>query len=908
MPEHIYTEGEKKLMQDYWEHRSKEPRENLIELVKRIDPKEKDGRESWGYIALDRQMTDEMVDFALNLKLRVPTYIDELAEKSGKTVQEAARIANELVHIGVLYYEPDDDGVDRVVLTIWIPGIMESVLLDTWRTDRYPELAVAFLNLALDGPKKGASMLPLGQGLMRTIPVQASIQNESKRADWEELSYWVEKHSPSLAAVECECRRARSRIGEGTADLEGEWCLMIGTFAESCIRVGKARRITKEECYDILRRAEENGYVHNIGNMGGTDETHYICNCEFSTCICLRSDWYLQTPNVSRSNFVAEVDIQNCVACGSCVEVCPQNVVKLGQKLGQKNPVEIHWDPIPDYYPVWGPNRWKPDFLTSRKNVQPETGTSPCKTDCPAHIAVQGYLKLAAQGKYMDALELIKKENPFPAVCGHICNRRCEQVCTRGDLDEPVSVDEVKKFIAQQELQAEKRFVPKKRFGKGHKVAVIGSGPAGLACAYYLAIYGHKVTVFEKENKLGGMLRFGIPSFRLEKDIIDAEIDVLRQLGVEFKTGVEIGKHTNIETLRNHGYKGFYVAIGAQGGRKLGVNGEDAEGVEFGVDFLRENAVRNGGKLHGKVVVIGGGNVAVDVARTAVRSGAESVQMYCVESRDLMPAVGDEVQEAESEGIVVNNDWGPREIITKDGRVCGIVFKKCVSVFDEEKRFNPKYDENDIVKVEADYVITAIGQSVQWGNVLEGSNVELNSNMTAKADGFTYQTTQPDIFVGGDVYTGPKFVIDAIAAGKQGAESIHRYVWGHDLVLGRDRRDYKSIDKDNLDIGEYDTAKRQTPAADNSKKLTNWDDRITLTEEQVKIEANRCLSCGAAHVDQNQCIGCGLCTTRCKFDAIHLIKKFDSTPAGYDNLGSEIKKMFQYRKKLQEEREQSNEA
>jgi thioredoxin reductase/ferredoxin len=401
------------------------------------------------------------------------------------------------------------------------------------------------------------------------------------------------------------------------------------------------------------------------------------------------------------------------------------------------------------------------------------------------------------------------------------------------------------------------------------------------------------------------MLRFGIPSFRLEKDIIDAEIDVLRKLGVEFKTCVEIGKDTTIEVLRNNGYKSFYVAIGAQGGRRLGVDGEDAEGVVSGVDFLRECAVRNGGRLHGKVVVIGGGNVAVDVVRTAVRSGAETVQLFCLESRDIMPAAGDELAEAEAEGIVVNNAWAPKEILTKDGRVCGVVFKKCISVFDEEKRFNPQYDENDTLTVEADYVLTAIGQSIQWGSVLEGSNVELNRDMTARADGFTYQTAQSDIFVGGDVYTGPKFAIDAIAAGKQGAESIHRFVWGHDLELGRDRRDYKYIDKDNLNVREYDTAKRQKPASDKSKKLTYSDDRMTLTEEQVKIEAARCLGCGASHIDQNLCLGCAMCTVRCKFDAIHLIKKYDVTPVGFDNLlPTAVEQEFLRRKALVEEREQ----
>ena len=226
---------------------------------------------------------------------------------------------------------------------------------------------------------------------------------------------------------------------------------------------------------------------------------------------------------------------------------------------------------LPDDH-EWSEKMWNPNYRDSKVNVVP-TGTAPCKVNCPAHIAVQGYIKLAALGKYKEALELIRKENPLPAVCGRICNRRCEFECTRGDIDQPIAIDEIKKFIADQELNPATRFIPDKMHNYGKKIAIIGSGPAGLSCAYYLGIDGYDVTVFEKENKLGGMLTLGIPSFRLEKNVIEAEIDILKQMGVKFKTGVEVGKDVTIPALRTEGFEGFYVAIGAQGGRKLGVEG-----------------------------------------------------------------------------------------------------------------------------------------------------------------------------------------------------------------------------------------------------------------------------------------------------------------------------------------------
>jgi NADPH-dependent glutamate synthase beta subunit-like oxidoreductase len=581
--------------------------------------------------------------------------------------------------------------------------------------------------------------------------------------------------------------------------------------------------------------------------------------------------------DISRSNYVARVDESKCVACGECVESCPTNALRLGQKLCSNHFIDETVIKETPYDREWTQEDYNKDYRTNRKNTL-DSGTAPCITKCPAHIPVQGYIKLASMGRYEEALELIKKHNPLPAVCGRVCPSLCEENCTRGNVDEAVAVDDIKKFIAEQDLNKDKRFMPRKRHDySDKKIAIIGSGPTGTTCAYDLAIDGYDVTVFEKEERLGGMLTLGIPSYRLQKDVVEAEIDVIKDMGVKFVTGCEIGKDKTIQELRDEGFNGFYVAIGAQSGRGLGLEGEDAAEVIHGVDFLRTINLGKDSGVKGNVVVIGGGNVAIDVARSSARlDGVETVNMFCLEDADHMPAHDEEVIEAKEEDVVVNNSWGPVRVVTENGKVTGVEFKRCLSVFDADGRFNPSYDENDTKVVPCDYLLLSVGQTFAYGNLFEGEDIEFTPRKTIKVDPTTLQTSVDDIFAGGDVASGPKLAIDAIAAGKEAAVSLHRFVQrGQSLVMGRDMQEYVMLDKEDLTYSEgYDGTPRQKTKHIDGKvaKSTFKDLRETLTEEQIKKETNRCLGCGATKVDEYLCVGCGQCTVKCKFDAITLEK------------------------------------
>ena len=838
-----------------------------------------DDPEYWGLAAM---CTDEMAEIALKMGVRKPRTLKDMVKLTGKDEAYLEDILQQMSVNGVIEYNWENPQHEKqYVLPMFVPGSAEFSNMNSDMLDKNPELGRFFERMSRLPLEKVTPMVPPGgAGIgMHVIPVEKAISMENNSVSVEHISHWLDKYDGKYAASPCSCRKSRKTFDEGCADDPADWCIAVGDMADYVVETNKGGRyITKEEALEILQKAEDNGFVHQITNIDGEDKIFAICNCNVNVCYALRTSQLFNTPNMSRSAYVAHVDKANCVACGRCVEYCPAGAVTLGQKLCKKDGTEVKYPvkPLPSDK-KWTSADWTEDYRDVNRINTHETGTAPCKTACPAHIAVQGYLKLAAQGRYTDALALIKKNNPLPAICGHVCNKRCEDACTRGKIDEAIAIDEVKKFIAKKDLDSATRYIPPKVVPatKGYfeeKVAIIGGGPAGISCAFYLAEKGYKPTIFEKNDKPGGMVVYGIPSFVLEKEIVAAEIDVLREMGVEIRCNVEVGKDVTIQQLRDQGYKAFYIGIGCQGGRKTGVPGEDSKGVMTGVEFLHITTDNENYKLDGDTVVIGGGNVAIDVSRTAERCGDGKVTQVSLETRDIMPASPEEIELAESEGIIVKGGWGPKEILSEDGKVTGIVFKKCISVKDETGKFNPKYDENETMTIPCKNVILSVGQSIEWGSLLEGTKVELGRGNGPVADSVTYQTAEPDIFVGGDVYTGPKFAIDAIAAGKQGAISIHRYVQPHSsLTIGRDPNYYKELDKDDILVENYDNTGRQHPGMKpGADKKSFRDYKLTFTEEQVKKETARCLGCGASIVDPNQCIGCGICTTKCEFDAIHL--------------------------------------
>ena len=850
------------------------PQKLGLKKITRNDP------EYWGLAGV---LTDEEALLALKLGVRKPKTLSEIVKISGLEKKKCEALLEEMSRKGLLEYNWENAAHEKqYVLPMYVPGCAEFFNMNAKILESNPEMGTFFEHMSRLPLEKITPFVPEGgAGIgMHVIPVEKAIEMENESVDLEHISYWLSKYEGKYAASPCSCRRSRLTHDEGCADDPEGWCVAVGDMADYVVETQKdGRYISKEEALDIFRQAEENGFVHQITNIDGKNKIFATCNCNVNVCYALRTSQLFNTPNMSRSAYIAKVEKQNCVACGKCVEACPAGAVKLGQKLCDKEGCEITYPrmPLPGDQP-WGEHMWTHNYRDVNRINCYDTGTAPCKTACPAHIGIQGYLQLAKEGRYEDALALIKKDNPLPAVCGHVCNRRCEDACTRGTIDEAVAIDEVKRFIAERDLNAETRFIPKKTIpslkgGFEEKIAIIGAGPAGLSCAYFLALTGYKPTIFEKNAEPGGMLRYGIPSYKLEKNLLAAEIDVIRQLGVEIRCGVEIGKDVTIEDLREQGYKGFYAAIGCQRGRKPGISGENAEGAYTAVDFLRKAGAKESFALEGDVVVVGGGNVAIDAARISSRCTDAKISMFCLEAREKMPASNEEIEEALEEGIELNCGWGPKEVLEEDGHVSGVVFKKCTRVFDAQGRFSPEYDENDTVTVPCRHVIFSVGQAIDWGHMLDNLHVELRPNGGALANKLTYQTSEPDIFVGGDVYTGPKFAIDAIAAGREGAVSLHRYVHEHcTLTIGRNRRDFIELDKENIKVETYDSSSRQIPPkADIKEQAKTFRDLSqSLTEEQVKKETSRCLSCGASVVDPNKCIGCGVCTTKCMFDAIHL--------------------------------------
>lgn len=837
------------------------------------------------YKVLATSMSDEQAEVAMGMQKRVPLTAKEVSENCKLDLDYVQKTLDYFAWCGICmknFYLTDTKGVvtndidyshqgtPKYYYETWVPGIFETMTNSVENVKLHPEIGNYFEEFGRVVGKTSVGKFPVGIGLMRVIPIESALDGNTKTVPSEKISYYLEG-ADKFSVSDCSCRTSREIMGEGCGHLKEDMCVQIGNAADYYINTGKGREITKEEAIAIFKKAEENGLMHQIPNMDGDGHTHAICNCCGCSCFALRTSTMLKNVDMSRSNYVARVDESKCVACGECVEYCPTNAVKLGQKLcdiptanyQEKRTARTHNIGESDYNYAYRTNR----------SYTVDDGTAPCKTACPAHLPVQAYIKLASQKRYAEALELIKYNNPFPAVCGRICPHSCEDACTRNQVDQGVAIDEIKKFIADQELdQASIPRIKNPEF-QTINMAVIGAGPSGLSCAYYLAEQGYSVTVFEKEELLGGMLTLGIPHFRLQKDVINKEIDVLKKLGVTFKTGQALGRDFTITDLKQN-FQACYLAIGAMGACKLNLEHEDAQNILYGVDFCKQVNLKNCTNLSGSVLVIGGGNVAIDVARNATRLTEGAVHLACLESYNQMPALEEEKDEAIAESVNIHPSLGPAKIHTQDGKVTAVTFQKVLSVLDEQGNFAPTYSD-ETVTIDCDNLIISIGQSIEIGDSLADCTVQLHKNNTVKVDPFTLQSDDPFVFSGGDCMTGPKVAINAIADGKQAAISMHRAVHpGQDLYIGRVQREYQALDFNTVSFDNYDQ-KQRTRVRHKSADDRFADYRETFTEELMLKETERCLGCGASKVNAWMCVGCGMCTTRCKFDAISLEKEYD---------------------------------
>ncbi|MFA7245711.1 MAG: FAD-dependent oxidoreductase [Dehalococcoidia bacterium] len=544
------------------------------------------------------------------------------------------------------------------------------------------------------------------------------------------------------------------------------------------------------------------------------------------------------------------VDESKCTACEQCTDVCPVDVPNhFDREMGTRKAIAKHYAQA------------TPNIFGILKN-----GHAPCKVACPANINVQGYIQLIKKKEYVKAVNLIRERNPLSAICGRACNHPCEAVCTRGNLDEPVAIRLLKKFASDREMELVESgqiALPEEKTPPpgAKKVAVIGAGPAGLTAAADLADRGYAVTVYEASSAAGGMLRWGIPGYRLPKNILDYEVELIRRKGVAFKYGCRIGKEIEFGKIRQDN-DAVFVGVGVQVSRRLGLEGENLAGIDYGVEFLRRAAdVSNPPEASGRAVVIGGGNVAVDVARTALRLGAESVEMVALEQRDEMPALPEEVADTLAEGITVTNGWGPRRILG-EGSVTGIELKRCASVFDNEGRFCPAYDEKELRTIQADHVIIAIGQALDKGFIgAAGLDIERGC---FKIDPVTFETSAAGIFAGGDSVSGPASIIQAVGAGKKAAESIDRYLKSQDLRGGRFEDTVRPLPEDLLpDIsGKRKVARAVPEYLPAAQRSGNFDETEGgLSEDAALAESERCLNCAL-------CSECRECVGACEQNAI----------------------------------------
>lgn len=537
---------------------------------------------------------------------------------------------------------------------------------------------------------------------------------------------------------------------------------------------------------------------------------------------------------------IKQIDAAKCVGCGVCINSCSMDVLRL-------NP-----------------------FLIEKEEI------TPCRSACPAGVNMRGYICLLTEGKLEEAITLIREALPLPAITGHVCFHPCEKECARKEVDEAVNINALERYIADYWLQ-EKAKPALRIYVK--RVAVVGSGPAGLAAAYDLVKMGYPVTVFEAEPLLGGMLRTGIPEYRLPENILDAQIDYIKGMGVDFRTGVTFGKDLTLSELRKNEYGAILFVIGAQQSRRIDIDGAQLPDVLWGLDFLKDVKLKRKVRVKDRVVVIGGGNVGIDAALTALRLGAKDVRIVCLECREEMPAHDEAVKTAMDEGVDISVSWGPKRVVGDSKRVEGIELVRCLSVFDDAGKFNPSFDEKTTRFMEADMVIFAIGESTDLSVLPRGMKT---NNHHIVADPVTLETNLPGVFAAGVAVTGPGSVVEAIGSGKKAAVSIDRYLRGKDLKVGRGT-EAKVVKKPPRE-GVEKRARQAMSLLPVDQRKSNFNEiKMGFDKDRAEQEERRCMACGSRAFIKylDDCMTCYTCEKDCPEKAIfvspeHVLPKVSS--------------------------------
>ncbi|MBM4308775.1 MAG: 4Fe-4S ferredoxin, partial [Deltaproteobacteria bacterium] len=538
------------------------------------------------------------------------------------------------------------------------------------------------------------------------------------------------------------------------------------------------------------------------------------------------------------------VTIEDCKACGECSKVCPIKIPNdYEQGLVTRAAIyQLFAQAMPSAYGI------------------DKKGDPPCRAACPIHVNAQGYIALISAGKFEEALALVRMKNPFPGITGRICTHPCESACRRKEVEQPIAIDGLKRFVSDIEKEDKTDLTAPPENGK--KVAIVGSGPAGLLAAWDLRKMSYGVTIFEALPVAGGMLSVGIPEYRLPRTVINKEIDYLRRMGVEIKLNTPINKNLSLPDLKRQGYDAIFIATGAHLSKRLGLQGEEASGVLHAVDFLRKVALNQSVNLGEKVVVIGGGNAAIDAARTTFRLGTKEVSIVYRRTRNEMPAQPEEIEEAEHEGIKIEYLTAPTKLLIENGSIKGVECQRMVlGEPDESGRARPIPIPNSEFTIEADTLIPAISQEPDLSFLGGKEGIRINRWGNIEADPLTLETGAESIFSGGDAVTGPQTYIDAMAAGRKAAISIDRFLRGQDLRIGREeegsQKEYILADIDGVQYRP-----RASMAGLPFERRRSFDEScLGLKEEDVIKEAERCLQCAG-------CSECLECVKACEAKAI----------------------------------------